>query len=99
MDPGAILERFLERPRVAFVRAVLDAYGRAAGGLLANGLAFAALFADDPDGPRDPGARRLAGRRPTMSRRSWPSASASRLPAAWDLIEVTLLRPGRTARR
>ncbi len=48
MDPGAILERFLERPRVAFVRAVLDAYGRAAGGLLANGLAFAALFATIP---------------------------------------------------
>ncbi len=23
MDPGAILERFLERPRVAFVRAVM----------------------------------------------------------------------------
>ena len=48
MDPGAILERFLERPRVAFVRAVLDTYGRAAGGLLANGLAFAALFATIP---------------------------------------------------
>jgi YihY family inner membrane protein len=48
MDPGAILERFLERPRVAFVRAVLDTYGRAAGGLLSNGLAFAALFATIP---------------------------------------------------
>ena len=48
MDPGAILERFLERPRVALVKAVLDVYGRAAGGLLANGLAFAALFATIP---------------------------------------------------
>lgn len=48
MDPGALLERFLERPRVAFVRAVLDTYGRAAGGLLANGLAFAALFTTIP---------------------------------------------------
>ena len=48
MDPGAFLERFLERPRVAFVRAVLDVYGRAAGGLLANGLAFAALFTTIP---------------------------------------------------
>ncbi|CAN5512266.1 hypothetical protein BH20CHL7_BH20CHL7_06920 [soil metagenome] len=48
MDPGAILERFLDRPRVAYVRAVLDTYGDAAGGLLANGLAFAALFATIP---------------------------------------------------
>jgi YihY family inner membrane protein len=48
MDPRAILERFLERPRVSFVRAVLDTYGHAAGGLLANGLAYAALFATIP---------------------------------------------------
>lgn len=48
MDPAALLGRFLERPRVAYVRSVLDAYGAAAGGLLANGLAFAALFAVIP---------------------------------------------------
>jgi YihY family inner membrane protein len=48
MDPAAILERFLDRPRVAELRAVLDVYGRAPGGLLANGLAFAALFAAFP---------------------------------------------------
>ncbi|HYH93531.1 MAG TPA: YihY/virulence factor BrkB family protein [Candidatus Saccharimonadales bacterium] len=48
MDPGAILERFLDAPRVAYLRAVLDTYGRAPGGLLANGLAFAALFATVP---------------------------------------------------
>src|SRR5688572_8967878 len=48
MDPAAILERFLDRPRVAQFRAVLDVYGRAPGGLLANGLAFAALFAAFP---------------------------------------------------
>ncbi len=48
MDVGASLERFLDRPRVAYVRAVLDVYGRAPGGLLANGLAFAALFAAFP---------------------------------------------------
>ena len=40
--------RFLDRPQVARVRAVLDIYGRAAGGLLANGLAFSALFAAIP---------------------------------------------------
>ncbi len=48
MDPAAILERILERPLVALVMRVFDAYGRAAGGLLANGLAFAALFAAFP---------------------------------------------------
>ena len=48
MDPSKILERFLDRPQVAELRAVLDVYGRAPGGLLANGLAFAALFASFP---------------------------------------------------
>ena len=48
MDPSAILQRLVERPRVAYVLQVLDAYGKAAGGLLANGLAFAALFAVIP---------------------------------------------------
>jgi len=48
MDPAAILGRVLDQPRVAYVVAVLDTYGRAAGGLLANGLAFSALFATIP---------------------------------------------------
>lgn len=48
MDIAAFLARFLDRPRVARVMRVLDIYGHAAGGLLANGLAFAALFAAIP---------------------------------------------------
>jgi len=48
MDPSKILERFLDRPRVAELRTVLDIYGHAPGGLLANGLAFGALFAAFP---------------------------------------------------
>ena len=48
MHPAALLERFLDRPRVAELRAVIDVYGRAPGGLLANGLAFSALFASIP---------------------------------------------------
>jgi membrane protein len=48
MDIATILGRVLDRPRVAEVRRVLDVYGRAAGGLLANGLAFSALFAAIP---------------------------------------------------
>jgi membrane protein len=45
MDPRAILARILQLPQVAAIRAPLDVYGRAAGGLLARGLAFSALFA------------------------------------------------------
>jgi membrane protein len=48
MDPAAILSRVLDQPQVAKVKRVLDIYGRAAGGLLANGLAFSALFAAIP---------------------------------------------------
>ena len=48
MDPMAILERVLDTPRVVYVRSILDTYGRAPGGLLANGLAFATLFAALP---------------------------------------------------
>jgi len=48
MDTTAILARFLDEPRVARVRTVLDIYGHAAGGLLANGLAFSTLFAAIP---------------------------------------------------
>ena len=48
IDPAAILGAFLDRPRVATARQVFDVYGRAPGGLLANGLAFTALFAIVP---------------------------------------------------
>ena len=48
MDPAAILSRVLDQPQVAKGMRVLDIYGHAAGGLLANGLAFAALFAAIP---------------------------------------------------
>jgi len=48
MDPAAVLERFLGRSKVARIVAILDTYGKAPGGLLANGLAFSALFAAIP---------------------------------------------------
>jgi membrane protein len=48
MDPAAILSRVMDQPQVAKVMRVLDIYGHAAGGLLANGLAFSALFAAIP---------------------------------------------------
>jgi membrane protein len=48
MRPPAVLAWILARPSVLVLRKVLDTYGRAAGGLLANGLAFSALFAAVP---------------------------------------------------
>jgi membrane protein len=48
MDPLAILSGVLDRPRIVTARQVFDIYGRAPGGLLANGLAFTALFAIVP---------------------------------------------------
>jgi YihY family inner membrane protein len=48
MDPAAVLERVLGDRRVARIMAVLDTFGKAPGGLLANGLAFSTLFASIP---------------------------------------------------
>jgi YihY family inner membrane protein len=48
IDPEAILGRVLAQRQVAYIMSVLDIYGHAAGGLLANGLAFSALFAAIP---------------------------------------------------
>ena len=48
MDFRSIAERVLALPQVRFVMAVLDTYGKAPGGILANGLAFAALFSALP---------------------------------------------------
>lgn len=48
MGARAFLARIMDWPRVVAFRTVLDTYGRAAGGLLANGLAFSAIFAAIP---------------------------------------------------
>jgi YihY family inner membrane protein len=48
VDVRSIAERVLAIPFVRFVIAVLDTYGKAPGGILANGLAFAALFSALP---------------------------------------------------
>jgi len=45
---GVLIERIRGLPFASELLAVLDVYGRAAGGLLASGLAFAALFAAVP---------------------------------------------------
>jgi membrane protein len=48
VDVGSIVDRVLALPLVPFVTAVLETYGKAPGGILANGLAFAALFSALP---------------------------------------------------
>jgi membrane protein len=48
MDPRATLARILDAPQIAAVQAPVRVYGRAAGGLLARGLAFSALFTAIP---------------------------------------------------
>lgn len=48
MDIGKLVASIAERPRIKYLRSVIDAYGSIGGGLLANGLAFSALFAAVP---------------------------------------------------
>ena len=90
MDPAAILERFLDRPRVALLRAVLDVYGRAPGGLLANGLAFAALFAAFPVALVTLGVAGLLVDDPTLQARL-ARAIGTLLPPLRDLVDQALL--------
>lgn len=90
MDPAAILERFLDRPRVALLRAVLDVYGRAPGGLLANGLAFAALFAAFPVALVTLGVAGLIVEDPTIQARL-ARAIGTLLPPLRDLVDQALL--------
>jgi len=48
MELAPVLERILGDRRVARIMAILDTFGKAPGGLLANGLAFSTLFASIP---------------------------------------------------
>ena len=48
MELPAVITRLLDRPSIVTIRSVLDVYGRAPGTLLANGLAFTALFSIVP---------------------------------------------------
>jgi YihY family inner membrane protein len=90
MDPAAILARVLDEPRVAYVRAVLDAYGRAAGGLLSNGLAFSALFATIPTALVTLGlAGVLAGDPETQA--ALAEALAEAFPPLSELIEGAMV--------
>lgn len=89
MDPAAILARVLDEPRVAYVRAVLDTYGRAAGGLLANGLAFSALFATIPTALVTLGLAGLLAVDPAVQA-ALAEALAEAFPPLSELIEGAL---------
>ena len=90
MDPAEILERFLDRPRIAELRAVLEVYGRAPGGILANGLAFAALFAAFPVALVTLGVAGWIVDDPTIQARL-ARAIGTLLPPLRDLVDQALL--------
>jgi YihY family inner membrane protein len=89
MDPGAAIQRILERPRIAYILAVLDTYGRATGGLLANGLAFAALFTAVPIMLLTLGLTGWLAKDPAIQR-AVADALEAVVPPLADLIEDTL---------
>jgi YihY family inner membrane protein len=89
MDATAILARFLDEPRVARVRTVLDIYGHAAGGLLANGLAFSTLFAAIPTTLLVLGLAGTIAGNPDV-RETVGDALIAAFPPLEDLIEAAL---------
>jgi membrane protein len=90
MDARALLARILEQPRVVAVRGVLEIYGRAAGGLLASGLAFSALFAAIPTTLLVLGvAGWIAGGDPTIQDRIGDALVAA-APPLTDLIRSSV---------
>jgi hypothetical protein len=96
MDATAILARFLDEPRVARVRAVLDTYGHAAGGLLANGLAFSTLFAAIPTMLLILGLAGAVANDPTV-RQTVGDALIAAFPPLEDLIAASSASSGPSA--
>jgi membrane protein len=90
MNPRAWLARFLELPWVGATRTVLDTYGRAAGGLLANGLAFSALFAAIPTVLLVLGIAGWVGSGDASIREQVRDALVAALPPLADLITASV---------
>jgi len=90
MDIRSFLAQVLERPRVVAIRAVFDAYGRAAGGLLANGLAFSALFAAIPTTLLALGVAGWAASGDTAIQEHLSDALAAAFPPVADLIRSSV---------
>jgi YihY family inner membrane protein len=90
MDPAKVLGKVLDAPRVAEVRRVLDIYGRAPGGLLANGLAFTTLFAVVPIALVTLGVAGLLVDEPAVQQQLAQALGAIMPPVA-DLVEQALV--------
>jgi membrane protein len=90
------LAAVLDQPAVAVARRVLDRYGAAGGGLLAGGLAYAALFAIVPAVLLLAGVVGLFVADP-VERARFVDVLVGVLPPLRDLIQVVLDEAARTA--
>ena len=86
----AALERFIDRPGVVVGRRVLEIYGLAPGGLLANGLAFTTLFAVVPIALVTLGVAGLLVKDPAVQQQL-ATALSSLVPPLQDLIQNALV--------
>jgi YihY family inner membrane protein len=90
MKIPAVLERFMDRPAVTVGRRVLEIYGLAPGGLLANGLAFTTLFAVVPIALVTLGVAGLLVKDPEVQQQL-ATALSSLVPPLQDLIQGALV--------
>jgi membrane protein len=90
MDIPPAIARLLDRPAVVVIGNVLDVYGRAPGGLLANGLAFTALFSIVPIALVTLGVAGVLVNDPTVQRQL-ATALGSIVPPLRDLIDEALV--------
>jgi membrane protein len=90
MKVPAVLERLLDRRAVVVIRDVLEIYGRAPGGLLANGLAFATLFAVVPIALVTLGVAGLLVKDPAVQQQL-ADALSSLVPPLQELIQAALV--------
>jgi YihY family inner membrane protein len=86
----AALERFIDRPGVVVGRRVLEIYGLAPGGLLANGLAFTTLFAVVPIALVTLGVAGLLVKDPLVQQQL-AAALSSLVPPLQELIQNALV--------
>ena len=91
MQIPAVLERVLDRPAVVVIRKVLDVYAHAPGGLLANGLAFTALFATVPIALVTLGVAGLLVEDPAVQEQLAHGADATSSRPCAELIEQALV--------
>ncbi|HSL77187.1 MAG TPA: YihY/virulence factor BrkB family protein [Candidatus Limnocylindrales bacterium] len=90
MELPAVITQVLDRPSVVIAGKVLDVYGRAPGTLLANGLAFTALFSIVPIALVTLGVAGLLVKDPAIQQQL-ADALGSVVPPLRDLIQEALV--------